>query len=308
MHNKGTYYTKYSVIAKYRALNHMTDELTRLSISMGYHIRRRLSGVTAWHTDVWEALFNKVYGEHNMDNEIQIFDNAKLNAHIRIVQIDGEPWFVAKDVCAILGTQTRDIRKVLDTEEVRVLPSVDTIHTGSNGGSDRVSDRSNGGSAPLIISESGLYVLTLKSRKPVAKPFRNWVTREVLPAIRKTGSYSKPEVRALPPVPTIKEALQGWLDEVNAHEQTKLERDEAIRTKAWISNKKTASAMGTAGALSREYNKLAREHAELTEKYEKLAREQEDIRRVHNISPAVLDIFSGINTAIERAERTKRSH
>ena len=306
MHHKGRYYSKYDVIAKYRVLNHMTDELTRLSISMDYNIRRRCSGVTAWHADVWAALYNNMYGGNNMNNEIQVFDNAKLNAHIRIVQIDGEPWFVAKDICQVLGTQTRDIRKILDPEEIRELPSVDIIHTGSNGSSDKVSDRSNGGSAPLIISESGLYVLTLKSRKPVAKPFQKWVTREVLPTIRKTGSYGQPK-SALPPVPTLKEALQGWLDEVNAHEQTKLERDEAIRTKAWINNKKTASAMGTAGALSREYNKLAREHAELTEKYNKLSREQAEIRRVHNISPEVMEIFNGINLAIENAER-KHNH
>ncbi len=305
MEHKGRYYSKYDVIAKYRVLNHMTDELTRLSISMDYNIRRRCSGVIAWHADVWAALYNNMYGGHNMDNEIQVFDNAKLNVHIRIIQINGELWFVAKDVCDVLGTQTRDVRKILDPDEISTLPNVDGSQVGSTGESDTVFDRSNGGRTPLIISESGFYTLVLRARKPIAKPFRNWVTREVIPTIRKTGSYSKDGARALPPVPTIKEALQGWLDEVNAHEQTKLERDEAIRTKAWISNKKTASAMGTAGALSREYNKLAKAHAELTEKYNRLAREQAEIRKIHNISPEVMEIFNGINLAIENAERNR---
>lgn len=72
----------------------------------------------------------------------------------------------------MLGTETRDVRKVLDADEV------DTIHIGNRGGRPS-----------LIINESGLYSLILRSRKPEAKRFKKWITSEVLPAIRKTGGY-----------------------------------------------------------------------------------------------------------------------
>ncbi|KAA8831439.1 phage antirepressor Ant [Bifidobacterium tissieri] len=88
----------------------------------------------------------------------------------------GAPWFIAKDACTILGTDTRDVRKVLDPDEVT---NVDTIHIAQNGGK-----------SPLIISEPGLYKLILRSRKPEAKEFQRWVSHEVLPAIRRTGTYA----------------------------------------------------------------------------------------------------------------------
>lgn len=91
---------------------------------------------------------------------------------IRTVIIDGEPWFVAKDVCDILGIKnpTDALNKGLeDFERAR-------FNLGRQGEAN-------------IISESGFYTLVIRSRKQVAKPFRIWVTREVLPTIRKTGQY-----------------------------------------------------------------------------------------------------------------------
>lgn len=86
----------------------------------------------------------------------------------------GEPWFVAKDVCDILGiTNSRDAMSPLDDDEKGVA------NTDTPGGRQNVS----------IVSEPGLYVLIGKSRKPEAKAFRRWVNHEVLPSIRKTGSY-----------------------------------------------------------------------------------------------------------------------
>lgn len=88
---------------------------------------------------------------------------------------NGDPWFVAKDVCNVLGLQnSRDtLKKVLEDDEKGVA----TIYT--LGGDQEVS----------TVSESGLYALIFKSRKPQAKTFRKWVTSEVLPAIRKAGRY-----------------------------------------------------------------------------------------------------------------------
>jgi prophage antirepressor-like protein len=95
---------------------------------------------------------------------------------LRAVLKDGEPWFVAVDVCEALGTDTKDIRSILDSDEVC------TVALGFRG------------RAPLIINESGLYSLILKSRKPEAKRFKKWVTSEVLPSIRKDGMYMTKQV------------------------------------------------------------------------------------------------------------------
>lgn len=110
---------------------------------------------------------------------------------IRVIQDkQGEPWWVAKDVCEVLGISThRDAIQKLDDDE-RGSFKVDTL-----GGQQEMS----------IISESGLYTLILRSNKPEAKPFRKWVTSEVLPAIRKTGTYQAPNARPITLVPLAKE-------------------------------------------------------------------------------------------------------
>lgn len=97
---------------------------------------------------------------------------------LRTVTIDGEPWFLAKDVCDALGFDTRKVGtgaylQHLDEDEKQTLGS-------AYGGT--ASER-----RATIINECGLYSLILKSRMPEAKAFKKWVTSEVLPAIRKTG-------------------------------------------------------------------------------------------------------------------------
>jgi prophage antirepressor-like protein len=104
------------------------------------------------------------------------------SSSVRVVLIDNEPWFVAKDVCEILGLS--NISKAverLDDDEKR-----DGI---------TLSDAIGREQQYLAISESGMYALVLSSRKPEAKPFRKWVTSEVIPQIRKTGSYSTEQAR-----------------------------------------------------------------------------------------------------------------
>lgn len=114
-----------------------------------------------------------------MPNDIvQVFDNAQFG-QIRVVTTDGEPWFVAKDVCDALGIDTNHIREALDDDEVNTL---------------RITE-GKGNPNKTIITEAGLYSLILRSRKPEAKAFKRWVTHEVLPSIRKSGGYmiAKPE-------------------------------------------------------------------------------------------------------------------
>lgn len=110
-----------------------------------------------------------------MNNEIQQFD-FKGAALRTLTGKAGEPWFVAKDVCDILelGNTTNALR-ALDEDEKTNFTNCNVAQ--------------NGGRAPLIISEPGLYKLIMRSRKPEAKEFQRWVTHEVLPQIRKTGGY-----------------------------------------------------------------------------------------------------------------------
>lgn len=95
--------------------------------------------------------------------------------NLRVVEIEGEPWFVAKDVCDALGLDVSDSRKTLDDDE-RVLLNAGQYPGLPNRGA-------------VAVSESGFYSLVLKSRRPEARVFRKWVTSVVLPAIRRDGAY-----------------------------------------------------------------------------------------------------------------------
>lgn len=118
--------------------------------------------------------------------EVMKYAHAELEAEIRVVERDGEPWFVAKDVCDVLGLIPRDSVRYLDDDEKtkvpfsQVSPNVSSNHAGPPR------------QPVLIINEPGLYSLILRSRKPQAKEFKRWVTHEVLPTIRKTGAYIDP--------------------------------------------------------------------------------------------------------------------
>ena len=108
--------------------------------------------------------------------DIQIFNYQ--NNEVRTVEMNGEPWFVLKDVCEVLGlTDTGRTAERLDPDEL-------TRTTLVSGGQNR---------EMFVINESGLYNVILRSDKPEAKPFRKWVTSEVLPSIRKHGAYMTPE-------------------------------------------------------------------------------------------------------------------
>lgn len=109
--------------------------------------------------------------------DIQVYTHNELGS-IRVLDIDGEPWFVGKDLTTALGySNSRDaISKRVDVEDKK---SGVAIHD-SMGRNQNV----------VAINESGMYSLILSSKLPSAKKFKRWVTSEVLPAIRKTGIYS----------------------------------------------------------------------------------------------------------------------
>ncbi len=105
--------------------------------------------------------------------KLQVFNyNQK---QVRTVQINGETWFVLKDVCVVLGiTDHKVVARRLEEDEVCQIPLTDSL--------GRTQETT-------VINESGLYNVILRSDKPEAKPFRKFVTSEVLPSIRKTGGY-----------------------------------------------------------------------------------------------------------------------
>lgn len=111
-------------------------------------------------------------------NNLQVFNNAEFG-EIRTVNLHGEPWFVLKDVCVALDIGSpHKVYDRLEEDERSRIPVIDSL--GRN-------------QQTAIVNESGLYNVILRSDKPNAKPFRKWVTSEVLPSIRKHGAYMTPE-------------------------------------------------------------------------------------------------------------------
>ena len=111
-----------------------------------------------------------------MDNELQIFKNEELEMEIRTLIIEGEPYFVGKDVASILGyaKPLNAIAKHVEEDDSLKWGLIDSL--GRN-------------QQTIVINESGLYSLILSSKLPQAKKFKRWITSEVLPTIRKTGGY-----------------------------------------------------------------------------------------------------------------------
>lgn len=137
-------------------------------------------------------------------NEMQTF--VYSGAEVRTVRKDGAPWFVLKDVCGVLnlGTPSR-VAERLDGDEVSLTHLTDSL--------GRLQEMT-------CISESGLYNVILRSDKPEAKPFRKWVTAEVLPAIRRSGGYIAGQ-NDLSPAELMAKAIK-------VAEQTLAERDARI--------------------------------------------------------------------------------
>ena len=108
-----------------------------------------------------------------MQNSLQVFNYEGSN--VRTVMLDGEVWFVAKDVCDILEIKNaRDAISELDDDERSTVT---------------ISDGNRGNPNMNVINEPGLYALVFKSRKPEAKAFARWVRHELLPQVMHTGSY-----------------------------------------------------------------------------------------------------------------------
>ena len=183
----------------------------------------------------------------NASSAIKLFENPLFK--IRVIMRCSDPWFVAKDACDCLEiTNVSQACQTLDEDEKGIY-KVYTL-----GGSQDM----------MLISESGLYTLIMRSNKPEAKAFRKWVTSEVLPSIRKTGGYGIRTVDDMINDPDTAIRLLTQLKILRLqNDQLEMERDEAIRTRAQIGSNREATAMATASAKSRECKRLTAENEEL---------------------------------------------
>ena len=226
-----------------------------------------------------------------MSDLVKCFSNSVLGVNLTTILIDMEPWFIAKEVALTLGyvntnqaindnVDERD-QKMLSCNECKELFAniIDTETVENTNDSkgipqiplENTTNISNRGMK--FINESGLYDLVFASKRPEAKAFKRWVTSEVLPSIRKIGSYGlqidkhdllllniskakTPEERAL----AISELEQYHEYEKHTlkaeNEILSQERDKAIQTKQQISDSKTAKALGRVGGLVTANNRL----------------------------------------------------
>lgn len=222
---------------------------------------------------------------------VKCFSNSVLGVNLTTILIDMEPWFIAKEVALTLGyvNTNQAINDNVDERDQKMLSYNDCKELFANITNAETIENTDDSRGicwrPLenstyvnprgmkFINESGLYDLVFASKRPEAKAFKRWVTTEVLPSIRKTGSYGlqidkhdllllniskakTPEERAL----AISELEQYHEDEKYAlkaeNEILTQERDKAIQTKQQISDSKTAKALGRVGGLVTANNRL----------------------------------------------------
>lgn len=174
-------------------------------------------------------------------NEIKIFENKEFG-NVRALEIDNEPWFVGKDVAYALGYVDPDqaIRKHIDEIDRKVLTfkayakTTEALWSGN--------DFSN----KTLINESGVYSLIISSKLPDARKFKRWITSDVLPSIRKTGSYNLPKdyLSALKALVTAEEERQRLAIE-NQAMKPKAEYFDALVERHLLTNfRDTAKELG----------------------------------------------------------------
>ena len=189
-------------------------------------------------------------------NELTVFDNSDFGS-LRTIMIEGEPWFVAADVCRALEiSNASDALKRLDDDVKMTIDSTEG-HSGRRGGAQVLN----------VVNEPGLYTLVLGSRKPEAKAFRRWITHEVIPAIRKSGAYAvklSPAEQLVAQAQLLVEqekrlaALEGKIKVVEAALETRQKDVFSIAGYASIRGLKVD--VSTANLLSRKATEMSREY------------------------------------------------
>lgn len=165
---------------------------------------------------------------------VEVFNFSQERTPIRVQVINNEPWFVAKDVCEVLGIANhKDAASRLDDDETRgsVMPTP------------------SGRQECKMVSESGLYALIFQSRKPEAKAFRKWVTSEVLPSIRRKGYFG------------VYKKETDYIDAQDTPYERKIYNDSEVRCieidgKEWMSISDFFMAIGNTTSVTQSVKKL----------------------------------------------------
>ena len=178
---------------------------------------------------------------------IKLFENPLFKA--RVIMRCSNPWFVAKDVATCIEHSNVSKMCELCRDKDKIVESASNFDS---------NDLLESGNARItLISESGLYRILAKCNLPKCEPFESWVFDEVLPSIRKTGGYGIHTVDDMINDPDTAIRLLTQLKILRLqNDQLAMERDEAIRTKAFIGSNREATAMNTASQKSKECEKL----------------------------------------------------
>lgn len=151
--------------------------------------------------------------------DLKIFKNEKFG-EIRIALVNGEPWFIGKDVAEALGYEkSRNAIANHVDEEDKVQKTKADLEEMFKSPETRRLEFSNYGA--VLINESGFYSLVLSSKLPTARAFKKWVTSEVLPSLRKTGSYNMKQNLPSYQIENPVERAKKWIEEYNQHEAEK---------------------------------------------------------------------------------------
>ena len=182
-------------------------------------------------------------------NNLQIFKNEKFG-EIRVIEMKNEPWFVAKDICEILGLSnpTMAINRLDEDERTK-------LNLGRQGEAN-------------IVNEYGLYNLILASRKKEAKEFKRWITHEVLPSIRKTGGYIAGEenmsedelvLKAMQVLQSKLKTLESKTEKLEAENHTQFQLIGELKPKAdYLDRILQSKALVTITAIAKDYGMSAK--------------------------------------------------
>jgi prophage antirepressor-like protein len=210
--------------------------------------------------------------------ELTIFKNEQFG-EVRTLMLNGEPYFCLADVCKIL-----ELENISQVKSRLNNPGIISNEVGVQTGVKKDGSPAMQYVKANFVNEPNLYRCIFQSKKEFAVKFQDWIFEEVIPKLRKTGMY------VLAPK-SYAETLRALANEVEEKELIKKQRDEAILTKAWISDKKTATAMNTASQKVKEVNRLKMELEKSKEfasvkAVEKLTKQKFDWRNIRNYCTA----------------------
>ena len=172
--------------------------------------------------------------KHKHKEGVQLFVNKELELEVRAVEIDGEGWLVGKDIAEALGySNSSDALKThVDEEDKKKIAFSDYPQFGNKGA--------------VLINESGLYSLVLRSKLPGAKKFKRWITSDVLPSIRKHGMYATDELLDNPDL--LIAAATKLKEERAARLEAEKQRDKLVHQNKLYTTSEIAKELGLSSA------------------------------------------------------------